>query len=318
MLWGMAVLPLADTWEVFRAVCKDEAALRPGVDQLCRLLGVNAVGLSRFAGGSRPVYAAGDLVLKLYPPVSIVRWAVEAGVLAAVEGRLPTPTPRVRAAGQHDGWGYVLMSRMAGVPLNTVWKRMTTRERDHLADRLGETIMALHQVPAPVVENWWPSDWPAFVADQRAHCGEKQRDKGLPPAWANQIPGFLDDVALRSGPPVLLHAEVRRLHLFVSHAHGGAWRLSGLVDFDHAMRGTREYEFVAAGVSVARGDGRFLSRVLTAYGYTNGQLDRDLRQRLLAWAILYKYGNLATWLRRLPQPKNPTLASLADCWFATE
>ena len=93
--------------------------------------------------------------------------------------------------------------------------------------------------------------------------------------WADQLPGFLDDVTLAPGPPVLLHTEVRRPHLFAVQAHGGAWRLSGLVDFDHAIRGAREYEFVAVGIHMARGDSRFLRRLLTAYGYTRGQLDRD-------------------------------------------
>jgi hygromycin-B 7''-O-kinase len=312
------VLPVADTHELFRAVCRDEAALRPGVEQLCRLLGVNALSLSRFATGTRPVYAAGDLVLKLYPPVSLARCRIEAGVLAAVERRLPIPTPRVRAVGEHDGWGYVLMSRRTGVPLNTVWQQITTKDRDHLADRLGETIAELHQVPPPLVENWWPDGWPAFVARQRARCVARQRRLGLSSAWVNQLPGFLEDVALRSGPPVLMHTDVRRQHLLAGRRHGGAWRLSGLVDFDHAMRGAREYELAAAGVYVALGDSRFLRRMLTSYGYTASQLDHDLRQRLLAWAILYKYSNLARWLRRLPKPSSPTLASLAERWFATE
>ena len=314
----MAVLPAADTPELSRAVCQDEAALRPGLEQLCRLLEVNAVSLSRFATGSRPVYAAGDLVLKLFPPVSLAKCRVEARVLAAVEGRLPAPTPRVRAAGEHDGWGYVLMSRLAGVPLNTAWKQITAKDRDHLAGCLGETVAALHQVARPPAETWWPDGWPAFVVRQRARCVARQRRLGLSRAWADQLPGFLDEVAFRPDLPVLLHTELRREHLLVTRSRGGAWRLSGLVDFDHALRGAREYEFAAAGVYLARGDSRFLRRVLTGYGYTDGQLDRDLRRRLLAWAILHKYSNLAAWLRRLPQPSIPTLASLAERWFATE
>jgi hygromycin-B 7''-O-kinase len=312
------MLPVADTKEVSRAVCKDEVVLRPGVNQLCRLLGVNTVGLSRFAAGSLPVYAAGDLVLKLFPPVSLASCRVETGVLAAVEGKLPTPTPQVRVAGEHDGWGYVLMTRLAGVPLKTVWKRIAAKERDHLAVRLGETIAALHRVPPPPIENWWPDDWPAFIAQQHAGCAARQRDMGLPPAWVDEIPSFLDDVALRSGPLVLLHTEVRRQHLLVAQDHGGVWRLSGLIDFEHAMRGAREYEFAAAGVYVAQGDHRFLRLVLTAYGYASGELDHDLHQRLLAWAILHRYSNLPAWLGRLPQPSFPTLASLAERWFATE
>ena len=84
----MAMLPMADTRELSRVVCRDEAALRPGVEQLCRVLGVNTVGLSRFAE-RQPVYTVGDLVLKLFPPVFLENWRVEAEVLAAVEERLP-------------------------------------------------------------------------------------------------------------------------------------------------------------------------------------------------------------------------------------
>ena len=314
----MAVLPAADTREVARVVCKDEAALRPGVNQLCRLLGVNTRSLSRFARGSRPVYAAGDLVLKLFPPMSLAKCRVETGVLAALEGKLPTPTPQVRATGEHDGWGYVLMSRLTGVQLDIAWKRIPPKERYHLADHLGETIAAMHQVSPPPVENWWPDDWAAFVAAQRISYAARHRELCLPSVWADQLPGFLDDVTLAPGSPVLLHTEVRRPHLFAVQAHGGAWRLSGLVDFDHAIRGAREYEFVAVGIHMARGDSRFLRRLLTAYGYTRGQLDRDFRQRLLAWAILHRHSNLTTWLRRLPGPGRPTLPSLADRWFTTE
>jgi hygromycin-B 7''-O-kinase len=313
----VAMLPAADSREVSRAVCRDEAALRPGVDQLCRVLGVNTVGLSRLAGGSRPVYTAGDLVLKLYPPVSPADWRVEAEMLAAVEGRLPAPTPRVRAAGEHDGWGYVLMSRLAGVRLDAVWQQIPAGERKHLADHLGEMIAALHQVPPPPVTGLERADWPAFVDARRAGFAERHQRMGLPSAWADQLAGFLAEVALGADPPVLLHTEVRRQHLLVVQAHGAGWLLSGLVDFDHAMRGAREYELAVVGIQVARGDRQFLRRLLVAYGYTRDQLDRDLRRRLLAWAILYKYSNLTAWLQRLPEPASPTLASLADRWFAT-
>ena len=101
------MLPPAVTEEAFAALCRDEAALRPGVDRLCQRLGVDTSRLARYPAGSRPVYAAGDLVLKLFPPVPAwPGWRVEAGALAAVQGRLPVSVPRVHAAGDHDGWGY--------------------------------------------------------------------------------------------------------------------------------------------------------------------------------------------------------------------
>jgi hygromycin-B 7''-O-kinase len=132
----MAGLLPAATEDAFTAICQDEAALRPGVERLCQRLGIDVSGLTRCAAGSRPVYAAGDLVLKLFPPVATwPGYRVEAEALTAVQGKLPTPTPQVHAAGEHDGWGYALMSRLPGVPLDTVWDQLSAGDRDRLAGR---------------------------------------------------------------------------------------------------------------------------------------------------------------------------------------
>jgi hygromycin-B 7''-O-kinase len=68
--------------------------------------------------------------------------------------------------------------------------------RDRLADQLGESLAALHQLRPPAINDWWPAGWPAFVAHQRAGCVSQQRALGLPALWADQIPAFLDAVAL--------------------------------------------------------------------------------------------------------------------------
>jgi hygromycin-B 7''-O-kinase len=156
------------------------------------------------------------------------------------------------------------------------------------------------------------------VARQRAGVVSEQLGLGLPPSWADQIPGFLDEVGLPIRAPVLLHTEVMREHLLVTEGPGGAWRLSGLIDFEPAMRGDREYEWAAVGVFVSEGDGAFLARTLTAYGYPRDGLDHALRRRLLAWTLLHRYSNLAWYLGRLPEPDRPTLDALAHRWFATE
>ena len=265
----------------------------------------------RYPAGSLPVYAAGDLVLKLFPPVYADELPVEAGVLAAVHGRLPVPTPGVHRTGEHDGWGYILMDRLPGRPLTDAWD--TLPDRDRLADRLGEALAALHAVPAPPIDDWWPGDWDEFVADQTQACAGRHRALGLPDHLARQIPAFLDRVDLTAAGPVLLHTEVMRAHLLVDD-HG---ELSGLIDFEPAVRGAPEYEFAAVGAFVAEGDPRFLGRTLRAYGYPGDRLDADLRRRLFAWLLLHYYSNLPECLDRLPAPAEPTLESLADTWFAT-
>jgi hygromycin-B 7''-O-kinase len=310
------MLPEVETWDAM----PDEATLRPGVARLCGELGLDPAGLVRFAQGSRPVYAAGDLVLKLYPPLDGDAYRVEASVLAAVSGALPVATPAVHAVGglatkehgtgERRGWGYVLMSRLPGVPLDTVWPELSEADRDRIADELGRTLAALHAVRPP---RCWPEDWATFVAGQRASCEQEQRDLGLAPEWAAQIPGFLDSVALGEPPQALLHTEIMREHLLVNQDR----QLSGVIDFEPAMCGAPEYEFVALGLFAAAGDARFLRRTLLAYGYSDDELDSGLRRRLMGWTILHRYSHLSAYLTRLPPPSAATFEAAADRWFAT-
>ncbi|MEU4216612.1 aminoglycoside 3'-phosphotransferase/choline kinase family protein [Actinoplanes sp. NPDC026623] len=302
------IWPSADDEEDFDFIARDEEALGPGVRALCASLGVTEAA-SRYPTGSLPVYAVGDKVLKLFPPVHIDELRVEAGVLAAVHGRLPVPTPAVHASGSFERWGYVLMDRMPGVPLASVWAGLARPERDALAGQLGEAIAALHAVDVPEIDEWWPADWSEFVEDQAAGCAGRQRALGLDPAWVAQIAPFLAGAPLGDAKPVLLHTEILDEHLL--YADG---RLTGLIDFEPAMRGAAEYDFVGPAVFLADGDGLFYGRMLRAYGI---EPDRELRRRLMAWTLLHYYSNVPAYLKRLPPPAEASFASLADRWFAT-
>jgi hygromycin-B 7''-O-kinase len=306
-------LPPADTELAFSRISED--LLRPGVDSLCRSLGIDSTGLQRYPTGSVPVYSVRELVLKLFPPVHVSEYLVEAGVLAAVEGRLPIPTPRVHESGESHGWGYVAMDRLVGTGLHDLWPMANREEKLRLAAQLGEILAALHEVPVPTIDPWWPADWSAFVDEQRETAVERHRARELGETWLEQIPDFLADVHLGRPPPVLLHTEVMPTNLLAIRDAGGNLSLSGLLDFEAAMRGAAQYEFVALGLFVAEGDVRMLRQALTAYGYRDDQLDHHFSRQTLAWTLLHYYGNLASYLRRLPQPTEPTLDALASCWF---
>ena len=109
--------PASTAAEEFSDIRRDEARLRPGVVALCERLGLAGARMTRFAGGSLPVYSVGDhLVLKLYPPPYRTHAAVEERVLRVLGGGLPVATPRVERAGESGGWGYILMTRLSGEP----------------------------------------------------------------------------------------------------------------------------------------------------------------------------------------------------------
>jgi hygromycin-B 7''-O-kinase len=267
-----------------------------------------------FADGSLPVYAVGALVLKLFPPVHLGELRIERTMLEALHGRLPIPTPRVVEAGERDGWGYVLMERLPGVTLKEVWPQLSTEDKAALAPRLGEALAALHSLDDPALAVLGPDDWRAFLTRQRDRVLDQHRATKLDSHWLAQIPAFLDTVDLGEPATVPLHTEFMRDHLMVMP---GSWELTGLFDFEPAMRGAAEYEFVAVGLFVSGGDAAFLRRLLLAYGYRPDDLGEEFARRCLAYALLHVYSNFRWYLDVLPAPPEPTLDALATAWWGT-
>ncbi|MEV6489928.1 aminoglycoside phosphotransferase family protein, partial [Actinoplanes sp. NPDC051633] len=225
--------------------------------------------------------------------------------------KLSIPTPGVHRTGEFEGWGYVLMDRLPGRALIETWDEV---DRDRLADRLGEAIVALHAIPPPAIDDWWPEDWAEFAEEQRDGCVMRHQALGLDDEWVARIEPFLDSVDLGDDSPVLLHTEIMRVHLLT----GASGEPTGLIDFEPAMRGAPEYEYAAVGAYVSQGDPGFLRRVLIAAGYRPDELTADLRRRLMAWLLLHYYSNVAKYFEHLPAPAEPTFESLADTWFATD
>ncbi|MEO7855255.1 MAG: aminoglycoside 3'-phosphotransferase/choline kinase family protein [Rubrivivax sp.] len=312
-------LPHAHDEAGWHRLLADDAALGNGVDTLMqRHRLASSLPVQRYGSGSLPVYALGDAhVLKLFPPPDAEHAGVEARVLSFVDARLPVPTPQLRAHGELDGWHYLLMSRLRGHRLVDVWAQLSAQQPRVLAAEVGEAIAALHGLDSAPLGDLPPS-WPQFITAQRLSAVERQRNRGLAAPWLAQIEPFLARWAAPVGNErVLLHTEVMREHLLAEPVDDG-WRLSGLFDFEPAMRGEREYEFSSIGLFVACGDGGLLRRVLQAYGHADSDLTEALQYRLMAQALLHRYSNLRWYLQRLPLPRATTLEELARHWWAID
>ncbi|MET9265716.1 aminoglycoside 3'-phosphotransferase/choline kinase family protein [Amycolatopsis sp. NPDC004079] len=288
--------------------------LLPAVRDLLRSLGEPGEPVP-FDDGSLPVYAVGDqLVLKLYPPVYLDELTTERTMLEVLHGKLPIPTPGVVHAGTRDGWGYVVMERLPGRTLKQVWPELSTADKLALAPKIGEALSTLHSVRDPALSALAPRDWTAFLAGQREKLVDHHRKTTLDEHWLAQLPEFVDAVDLGTPETVPLHTEVMRDHLLVTR-EGDDWRLSGLFDFEPAMRGAAEYEFGAVGLFVSGGDPAFLRSLLLAYGYHPADLGPDFSRRCLAYTLLHVYSDFRWYLDVLPAPEKPTFVSLADAWW---
>ncbi|MFG1641258.1 phosphotransferase family protein [Amycolatopsis sp. NPDC049252] len=299
----MVPFPPAATEAEFGALTRE--SLLPAVTSL---LGRDDV--VPFTDGSLPVYAVGDdLVLKLYPPLYRDEITTERTMLEVLHGTLPTP--RLERTGERDGWGHLLMARLPGRALKEAWPSLSTEDRRRLAPELGELLARLHAVEDPRLDVLAPKDWPEFVAAQHAKVVEHHRRTKLDDAWLAQIPAFLDAADLGAPRPVPLHTEFMRDHVMVD---GDRPRITGLFDFEPAMRGAAEYDFVAAGLFVSGGDQGFLRDLLRGYGV---EPDEGFPRRCLAYALLHVYSDFRWYLDVLPAPPEPTLDALAETWWGT-
>ncbi|MEQ9504285.1 MAG: aminoglycoside 3'-phosphotransferase/choline kinase family protein [Deltaproteobacteria bacterium] len=265
----------------------------------------------RYKTGSVPVFRFGERVLKLFRPNEERYIATELAVLRRLLGRITIPTPEALDSGTFDDWHYLLMRRVEGDPLDEIWADIDPRSRVALMRSLGESMAQFHAVPTDDLDDV-ASDWSAFLAEYRPNVREKHLDKGLAERWADQLDAFVDRWYVEDDRRALLHTEVMRQHVMAQRDANG-WRLSGIVDFEPSMVAPPDYELASVGVFTTCGEPGLLAAYLEGYGTP---WDESIPNRIMAQAILHRYGNLKWYLERLGDADAATtLEGLAADWF---
>lgn len=270
-----------------------------------------------FATGSAAVWDLGSKqVLKIFHPRDGADCERERASFELAGPRLDVPLPRALAWGEERGFPYLLMSRLDGRPLAECWAEMADGEREGLLSDLGAVTRRLHGLALPS-EAPYRLDWAAHLDEQRQSAAQRQRSKGLAPELCAGIDSFLEARSLpANGELVLLHTELMRDHVMVTREEGGGFKLSGLFDFAEAITGPPEYDFASVGLFVSEGRPELLRAFLRGYGYEPEALSLELSCRLMAYALIHRYGNLPWYLRRMPPPEEPgSMEYLASCWF---
>jgi hygromycin-B 7''-O-kinase len=319
----MPLLPAVDSAEHYWKHLRDAALYEAALEALCRRHGLPGdVPRRKYAAGGSMVFAVGDAhVVKLFAPPHADGAHTETRMLAHVQGRLGVPTPALHAAGELEGWPYLVMAQLPGTSLQEAWPRVAAGQRAQLLAQLGAALARLHALP-PLALPPPGGSWEAFLSAQRAACVARQRGRGVAEAWLAQLPAFLDAaLALPDArpPTALLHTEVMRDHTLVREEPDGRWALTGLIDFEPAMQGHPDYELASVGVFLSGGEPALLRAFCRGYGWERGVLPVAVRRRALAFALLHRYSNFRWYLDTVPPPPGcDTLEALADAWWGTD
>ena len=298
-------LPHLVNLDEYRAIYHRDELWRPAIGEICHRHGIAAGSCVRGPDGTHIVYYAGPShVIKLFVPLFREDFDAERIVLRRVEGRLGVDTPTLEFEGEVAGWPYIVMSRLAGRTLGEVWPAVEAGNRLEIVEKIGDLIARTRRLPAGEFVGL-SVDWPAFVARQVATAAERHAGEGVGQELLDRIPAYLASaLPLLSGSfePVLLFSDVTDEHVLVSKT-GGAWVMSGYVDFGDAMLGQRDYELVAPALDIALGDRGLLVTMLRASGYRDSEFTEAFRHRMMAYTLIHRYLRLSDVLEAVPQSR---------------
>jgi hygromycin-B 7''-O-kinase len=274
---------------------------REAASLICLRHGIQYEDLRRSTQSENIIFFIDDrLVLKIYAPFRNLYLREKRALWFALH-KLSIETPQVVHTGELEGWAYIIMTRLPGLLMREVWPDVPARERVEIVSRLGLALCELHSHAPPAQESACSRSWDKFIEHQARTCLNRQRACGASRLWLERLPAYLTE-RLRllpvAGRQALLHGDVHPGNVLLKTV-GGRWRVAGLFDFADSLCGFHEYEFVAPGVLMVQGNRELQRALLMAYGYTEAQLDSNLRARLMLLTVLYECSDLRKYALRL-------------------
>jgi hygromycin-B 7''-O-kinase len=235
-----------------------------------------------------------EQVIKLYPPFLRDHFEFERAALAQLQGQISVPTPALLASGEHQGWPYVLMSQLRGVPLVQHWAGLDSSVQCRALEQIGALMNQVHALPVGGLIALAPP-WGHFIAQQRQRCQGRQQRTGLPAHLLAQLDLFLDGEPAPQSPVtpqshVILTGEYTPMNLMFDEPSG---QVCGMFDFGDGLVGPREVDWLGPLCFLAAGKAGHVAALLAGL---QRELNPPLRRHLLRLLLLHRYSNLKAQL----------------------
>jgi hygromycin-B 7''-O-kinase len=301
------LLPQISTLDTYRPIYRQADVWLPGMREICSRHDLDARTLELAPPGSNVLFEVDHRrLIKLFPPIFAQDCARESLVLSTLADQVEFEVPRVHFSGELEGWPYLVISRLSGVSLDTIWEGLEPEGREQIVVGLGRMMAMLHSTPTAGLSGLGPN-WADFIQEQARTCLDRQREAGASAAWLTDIAAFYADLPSLVAPgcqPVLINADLNPEHIFCRQTRAG-WNVTGIIDFGDAMLGHPYYEFVCPGF-ILSGQPTLRRIMLLAYGLPASTLNAALTRQMTAHILLHRFITVTQLAELFPQrpPQN--------------
>ena len=205
---------------------------------------INTVWHAGLTGGE-------PVVVRVGPPSDVVErgpsWmrsgalACEAIVLDRVRQDLDALPVPVAAGFREPERPWLVQRVVPGRSFAEVMPAMRPEERAGIWGELGECLRRLHRIEAP----WFGTpdgyrvfpDWAEMVRSDAEGLLDDARRYGLDPAPFERLREMVErhaELLREVKSPAIVHSDLGPRHVFVRRPSDGAWRISGLIDWEYS------------------------------------------------------------------------------------
>lgn len=264
--------------------------------RVCEQHGLSHEGMARAASTDHVVFLAAEHVIKIFHGGRDC-FERERRALEFCNGRLPIVTPAITGAGTVDAYDYLITRRVAGSTIRRPeFLQLSEENKARILQDLAVAMRAMHELDASEFDD----DWASFVSSQASTVIERQISHGVNSRIIAELPRYIADnlPLVPRASSVFMHADIHLGNLnFISSADG--LQIAGLFDFADSRRAYFEYDFLAACVLILQGEGCLQREFFRAYGFSDSDLDEEMRTRLMMLTILYETADLRRYALRL-------------------
>ncbi len=267
-------------------------------EQICERHGISYTVLKRAVDSEHIIFFVdGAFVIKIFTPFRR-GFKREKAALEFAQRKTSLKIPEIIAAGNFEGFDYLITTRLAGEMLTRdLWLSLSQKQQFAVVTELATGLKELHEHNV----DSFNFDWQKFVEYQSSVALQRQIDASVNPEWIEKLPDFIETnlkLLPKDFSQVFLHGDIHFGNLRFQKSNGN-WRISGSFDFADSLCGFHEFDFVAIGLLMIQGQRDIQREFFKAYGYTENELDESFRKRLMLMTVLYECSDLRRYALRL-------------------